>query len=154
MPKAKRIVKNDVVEKSINNAMNALSSAGLDCAKSIAVSTKLAKSYLSAAKRLSKKRAALAKRKKTATARLKKTANADNRKALKTVEKELTNVKKEISKLTPMKSANASELASLKASQKRIAAYSSSLEKADKILNKPKKKKRKKRATKTLAIAA
>jgi len=153
MPKAKSIVKNDVVDKAVNTAMSTLSNAGVECTRSIAAATKLAKTYLSAAKRLSKKRATLLKRKKSAAARLKKTANAINRKALKTVEKELNSVKKELGKLMPVKSANALELASLKASLKRIAAYTGVLDKADKILNKPKKKKRKKRIRRTIAAA-
>ena len=107
----------------------------------IAAATKQAKSYLAEAKRLGKKRTTLLKRKKSAAARLKKTTNADNRKAHKAIEKELTAVKKAIAKLTPVKSAHAIELASLKTTQKRINAYTGVLDKADKLLNKPKKKK-------------
>ena len=153
MPKAKRIVKNEAVNKAVNSAMNTLSSAGVECSKSLAVATKQAKSYLAEAKRLGKKRATLLKRKKSAAARLKKTANAVNRKAHKAVEKELAAVKKAIAKLAPVKSAHAIELASLKASLKRITTYTGVLDKADKLLNKPKKKKRKKRAKKAVAAA-
>lgn len=151
MSKAKRIVKNDVVEKAVNTAMSTLSNAGVECSKSLAAATKLAKTYLADAKRLGKKRATLLKRKKSAAARLKKTANAINRKAHKAVVKELNSIKQAISKLTPLKSAHAIELASLKASLKRIATYTSVLDKADKVLNKPKKKTRKKRASRSAA---
>jgi len=146
MAKAKRIVKSHAVEKAVNSAMSTLSNAGVECSKSITAATKQAKSYLAEAKRLGKKRVMLLKRKKSAAARLKKTANAVNRKAHKAVEKELAAVKKAIAKLTPVKSAHAIELSSLKASLKRITAYTGVLGKADKLLNKPKKKKRKKRA--------
>lgn len=145
MAKAKRIVKNDAVEKAVNSAMSTLSSAGVECSKSVAAATKQAKTYLNEAKRLGKKRATLLKRKKSAAARLKKTANAVNRKAHKAIEKELAVVKKAIAKLTPVKSAHAIELTSLKASLKRITTYTGVLDKADKLLNKPKKKKRAKR---------
>ena len=153
MAKAIRIVKNDAVEKAVNSAMSTLSNAGVECSKSIAAATKQAKSYLAEAKRLGKKRTTLLKRKKIAAARLKKTTNADNRKAHKAVEKELAAVKKAIAKLTPVKSAHAIELASLKTTLKRINAYSGVLDKADKLLNKPKKKKRKKRAKKVVVAA-
>jgi hypothetical protein len=149
--KAKKVVKNDAIEKSVNAVMSTLSDAGVDCAKSILVCTKDAKSNLAASKRLSKKRAALSKRKRTAAARLKKTPNADNRKALKAVEKELAGVKKEIDKLTPVKSANSAELAALKVTARRINAYTTVLDRADKVLNKPKKKRRKKRAVRKAA---
>ncbi|MCW9025373.1 MAG: hypothetical protein OQK73_11940 [Gammaproteobacteria bacterium] len=149
--KAKKVVKNDAIEKSINVVMSTLSDAGVDCEKSILVCTKDAKSNLAASKRLSKKRAALSKRKRTTAARLKKTPNAENRKAAKAVEKELAAVKKEIDKLTPIKSANAAELAALKVTSRRINAYAGVLERADRVLNKPKKKRRKKRAAKKAA---
>jgi len=145
MPKAKTMIKNHAVEKAVNTAMDTLTKAGAECSKSVAAATKQAKSYLAEAKRLGKKRVALLKRKKSAAARLKKTANAINRKAHKVIEKDLNAVKKAISKLTPVKKAHGLELASLKASLKRITAYTGVLDKADKLLNKPKKKKRKKR---------
>jgi len=75
---------------------------------------------------------------------LKKTDNAVNRKAHKVTEKDLAAVYIAIAKLTLVKSAYAIELVSLKASLKRIAAYTGVLDKADKIQNKPAKKRRKK----------
>ena len=149
--KTKKVVKNAALDNAVNAAVELIKSASTDCDKSIDVCTKNAKTNLAASKRLSKKRAALSKRKRTAATRLKKTPNAENRAALRNVEKELNAVKKEIDKLTPVKSANSEELAALKVTKKRVATYAAVIEKADKVLNKPKKKKRKKRAVKKTA---
>ena len=142
------VAKSASVEKVIDNAMAALATAYSDGEKAVAALSKIAKKLTSEGKRLSKKRATLAKRKKTATAKVKKDGSADAKKLLKTTVKELNAVKKDAAKSTAAKAANAAELKGLKVSTKRTKAYLAVIAKADKVLNKPKKKKRKKRAKK------
>ena len=85
---------------------------------------------------------------KTAAKRVKKDANAANKKAVKVIKKDIAIVKKDIAKLKTVKSAVSEELASLKLASKRAAAYAKSVASADKVLNKPKKKRRKKKTVK------
>ena len=54
-----------------------------------------------------------------------------------------TLVKKEVAKNKPVKAANAEELSGLRNSCRRLAAYGKALAAADKALNKPKKKAKK-----------
>jgi hypothetical protein len=96
--------------------------------------------------RLSKKRATLLKRKKLATTRVQKEPSADNNKALRDVKKELDSVTKELGKAKIVKDANNAELSDLRASLKRATAYRKGVAAADKVLNKPKKKSRRKKA--------
>ncbi|MDH3947726.1 MAG: hypothetical protein OEU74_02085 [Gammaproteobacteria bacterium] len=153
MPKKSKqtVVKSASLEKVIENSLAALNAANNDGEKAVAALSKTAKTLTSEGKRLSKKRATLSRRKKTATAKLKKANNAETRKLLKVTEKELNSVKKLAAKSAANKSANSNELNGLKAQTKRTKAYLAALEKADKILNKPKKKRRKKRAIKVTA---
>jgi hypothetical protein len=144
----KQVVKSAAVENKINSAMSTLSDAGVACQKAVTSRSADAKKLTNAARRLSKKRATLMKRKKTAAARLKKTPNAENRKAASAVAKELAATTKELTKARALKQANAAELSGLKASLKRVNTYAKVLDKADKELNKPKKKRRKKRVKK------
>ena len=86
------------------------------------------------------------KRKKLATTRVKKEASADNKKALRDVTKELDTIKKELDKAKIAKDANNAELSELRTSLKRATVYRKGVAAADKVLNKPKKKARRKRA--------
>ena len=144
----KSVVKSAALEKTIGNALDALNCANDDGEKAIAALSKIAKSLTAESKRYSKKRATLSRRKKTLTAKLKKGPDADTRKLLNATEKELNAIKKLAAKCSATKSANSEELKGLKANTKRSKAYLAALTKADRILNKPKKKRRKKRAKK------
>jgi len=148
MPKkSKKVVKSASLVKTIDNALAALDAANVNGAAAVAELSKTAKKLTAEGKRLSKKRATLSKRKRTATAKLKKTGDAAVKKLINTTEKELNAVKKLAAKSSAAKSANAEELRGLKAQAKRSKAYMTVLAKADKVLNKPKKKRRKKRAS-------
>ena len=146
--KKKTMIKSSAVEKAIASSLETFSATLSETEKAIKERSATAKKLASESKRLSKKRATLAKRKKSATAKLKKSPDAAGRKAVKDVEKELSAVTKQIAKSKPAKQENTAELTSLKSSCRQVASYVKGIEKCDKILSKPKKKSRKKRAKK------
>ncbi|VAX08620.1 hypothetical protein MNBD_GAMMA25-871 [hydrothermal vent metagenome] len=151
MPKRKvTVMKSAALEKLVSGAMGDLESASNDGAQAIATCSNESKKMLAESKRISKKRALLTRRKKAASIKLKKAPAADTRKALRDVEKELTTVKRMADKLKPAKASLAEELKGLKEGQKRASAYLKVIVRADKILNKPKKKKRRRRVAKTV----
>ena len=139
MAKAKKIVKATSLAKLVQSATENLSSAQKDGEAAASSLSKDRKKLLAEGKRIAKKRATLSKKKKAAATRLKKTPNAENRKALAGINKELATVKKAGEKARAVSSANGEELKSVKASLKQASAYLSAVEKADKVLNKPKK---------------
>ena len=147
MPKKskKSVAKSASVAKVVDNSVAALTAANSDSEKAVATLSAVAKKLTAEGKRLSKKRATLTKRKKTTTAKLKKTGDAAAKKLLAATVKELNAVKKQATKSSAAKSANGDELKGLKASAKRTKTYLALITKADKVLNKPAKKKRKKR---------
>ncbi|NOZ54883.1 MAG: hypothetical protein GXP08_17405 [Gammaproteobacteria bacterium] len=134
------------MEKTISSSLDSLFSAFSNSADAVETLSKDAKKLALESKRLTKKRSALMKRKKIAAGKLKKSPDAANRKALKDVEKEIAGVTKLLDKVKPQKAASTEELMALKACFKKASAYMKSIEGADKTLNKPKKKIRKKRA--------
>ncbi len=150
MPKSKKatVMKSAVLEKLVSGSMNNLQVASDGGAKAIASRSAEAKKLLAESKRISKKRAILIRRKKTTSMKLKKVADAATRKILRDVEKELAAIKKVGEKVRASKTSLAEELKGLKENQKRAATYLNVIEKADKILNKPKKKKRRRRVKK------
>jgi len=103
------------------------------------------KKLLAENKRLAKKRALLGRKKKATANRLKKTPNAENRKEANLINKELAAIKKASDKARAVSTVNADKLKGVKTSLKQASAYVSVIEKADKVLNKPKKKKRAKK---------
>jgi len=148
MPKAKKkaVVKSAAIAKTLDSALAGLNSICDSGTKALDASAGEAKKLAVLSKRLSKKRMTLSKRKKTATARLKKDATADNRKALSAVVKELGMVTREIAKVKKVKDANNAELSGLRETVKRATAYMKGVTAADKVLNKPKRKTRRKKA--------
>ena len=62
------------------------------------------------------------------------------------IKKDVAAIKKEAEKVNKLKAAAYEELAVLKAASKRAVAYAKGVTAADKALNKPKKKRRKKKA--------
>lgn len=144
MAKAKRLVTSTSLAKKIEVATENLLLAKNDGEAAVSALEKDRKKLLAENKRFTKKRATLSKKKKTAANRLKKTPNAENRKALNAIVKELAAVKKAGDKARAAKSANAEELKAVKASLKQASVYLASITKADKQLNKPRKKRAKK----------
>ena len=144
----KPVVKSAALANVIEKSLAALGTANDNGEKAVAALSATAKKLTAEGKRLSKKRATLSRRKKATTAKIKKTNDADAKKLLKATEKELNSIKKLAAKSSAAKKANAEELKGLKASAKRTKAYLAVIAKADKVLNKPKKKTRKKRAKK------
>ncbi len=147
-PKMKAIAKSSALEKTITASIESLASACNQSEIAVNSLSKVAKDLAKESMRLNKKRAILVKRKKTVTAKQKKNPSADSKKILQGVEKELTAIAKEIAKVKPIKESNAIELKVLKEWMKRASAYTKGIENADKVLNKPKKKARKKVARK------
>lgn len=153
MAKTKKIVKASSLANMVRIATENLTAAQNDGQAAANSLSKDRKKLLAENKRLSKKRAILSKKKKAATNRLKKTPNVENRKALSSINKELASIKKAGDKARTASAANAEELNSVKTSLKQASAYMSVIEKADKRLNKPKKKRRSKRAAKAKTAA-
>lgn len=135
MAKSKRaIAKSAAVTKNIEAALTSL---GIACAagdNAVARRGKDGKSLAAATKRLSKKRATLAKRKKLSAKRARATPSGETRRALRAVIKELATTKKQLAKARTEKGINAVELAALKAAQRRATAYAKAISQADKTL--------------------
>ena len=147
----KTVVKSASLEKVIETSLAALNAAKENGEKAVAALSINAKKLSAEGKRLSKKRATLSKRIKTTAAKFKKTGDAATRKLHKAATTELNSVKKLAAKSSAARSAIAEELRGLKAHTKRSKAYVAAHAKADKVLNKPVKKRRKKRASKKTA---
>lgn len=99
-------------------------------------------------KRHHKKKVTLTKRSKKAAEKLKKDTNASNKEVVATVAKELKTTKSALDKTRASKAVVLTELAALKDSSKRLTVYTKAIAAADKALNKPAKKRRKKKAAK------
>jgi len=149
MATKKAVVKSAVMAKTLESALAGLATVCESGGNAVDSRAKDGKKLAASSKRLSKKRTTLGKRKKTAAARLKKDATADNRNALKAVEKELAMVSKEAAKVKKEKDANNAELSGLRDSVKRANAYAKGIAAADRVLNKPKKKARRKKVVKS-----
>lgn len=148
MAKAKKIVKASALENKIQAAAESLLVVKNDAETAADVLGKDRKNLLSDNKKLAKKRAVLSKKKKAADARFKKAPDAANKKAAAAISKELATVKKVSDKSKTVASANAEELKAIKVSLKQASVYVAALAKAEKLLNKPKKKSAKKRVVK------
>jgi len=149
MATKKAVVKSAAMAKTLESALAGLAVVCENGGKAVDSRAKDGKKLAASSKRLSKKRATLAKRKKTVAAKLKKDATADNRNALKAVVKEMAAVAKEAASVKKAKDANNAELSGLRASVKCANAYAKGIAAADKVLNKPKKKRRKKKVAKS-----
>ena len=146
MAKAKKsIAKSSAVDKLLAGAIDKLTEANAKCGKAVASRSKDAKKFATAVKRLAKRKATLLKRKKTASNRVKKDSNTDNKKALRAVIKDLAATNRDLGKARKVKAANTAELSPLKAANRRLTAYTKGIAAADKVINKPKKKTRKKK---------
>ena len=146
--KAKKTVKGATHLKTVDSAIASINDVAAAATNAVITTEKEYKKLAKTAKSINKKRASLMKKVKTATNRMKKDASAANKKAVAVVKKDIAAIKKEIDKHQSMKSAVSEELATLKSASKRAVAYAKAVTGADKVLNKPKKKKRKKKAAK------
>ena len=143
MAKAKRaIAKSAAVTKNIETALAALGTACVAGDSAVAKRGKDGKSLAATTKRLSRKRAILAKRKHLSAKRAKAAPSGETRKALRAVIKELATTKTQLGKARTAKGINAVELAALKVAQRRASAYAKAIAQAEKSLNKPTKRKR------------
>ena len=142
------IAKSASVEKNIATSLEKLAAACRDGDKAVAARSKISKKLNAESRRLNKKRAALLKRKKTAATKAKATASAETRKALRVAVVELAAIRKALAVLRAAKAVNTPELAALKVAQRQANAYEKAIAQADKVLNKPKKKRRKRAARK------
>lgn len=151
--KKKTLIKSNALEKLINSAVGGMEAALESGTEAINVLGKEVKSLNTQGSRLRKKRVILLKRKKATTGKLKKSPNAELRKLLRDVERELASSRKELTKVTSAKDVAAGELGALKGNFKKVSVYAKAIEKADKVLNKPVKKKKRKKSSK-VALAA
>ena len=137
MAKSKRaIAKSAAVTKSIETALASLGTACVAGDSAVAKRGKDGKSLAAATKRLSRKRAILAKRKQLSAKRAKKTPSGETRKALRSVIKELKTTKVQLGKARTAKGINAVELAALKIAQRRATAYAKAIAQVDRSLEK------------------
>ncbi len=141
----KTVIKNTALVKTTETALANLETANANAEKALAAATKKNKQSSAEGKRLSKKRVALIKRNKTAALRLKKDPVAANKKALNDIAKELAAVRKDAAKNKIVRAADYAELSDLRISCRRLAAYTKAITAADKVLNKPKKKVRRRK---------
>jgi hypothetical protein len=144
--KKKSVVKNIALVKVLDTALANLDMATTNGAKVLALATKNSKQSALEGRRLSKKRVTLIKRRKAAAAKAQKDPVAANKAALKAVDKELAAIRKAAAKNRTVKAANFDELSGLRTSCKRLNAYTKAIAAADKALNKPKKKVRRRKA--------
>ncbi|MFV1984540.1 MAG: hypothetical protein ACC657_13440 [Thiohalomonadales bacterium] len=147
----KKIVKGEALVTAVDSALSVLINIASNTAKSIAIVDKENKKFTQEVKRFSKKKAILMKKKKNAASKVKKSPIVANKRVLKAVVKEIATVTKEAAKNAALKTAALEELTILKSVARRTTAYNRSLAAADRILNKPspKKKKRAKKPTVT-----
>jgi len=147
--KSKKVVKGAASHKAVDSAIATINDVAASATKAVIAVDKEYKKLSKTAKRLNKKRAALMKKSRSAAKRLKKDANAANKKAATIIKKDIAVIKKEAEKVNKLKSIASEELATLKAASKRAIAYVKGVTSADKALNKPKKKRRKKKVATT-----
>ena len=133
------IAKSAALTKNIETALASLGAACLAGDSAVAKRGKDGKSLAAATKRLSKKRATLAKRKVLSAKRAKAAPSGETRTALRAVIKELTTTKIQLLKARTAKGINAVELAALKAAQRRATAYAKAIAKAEASLAKKKR---------------
>ncbi len=149
--KMRKTVSSANAEKTVDAAKASMVEVATTSARVIVTLSKENKKLLTSARRLSKKRAVLIRKKKTAANKVKMDPNAANRKNLKQIENEIAAVKKEAARIAGQKATLTPEITALRAISKRTTAYAKALDQVDKVLNKPRKKRRKKRVVKKTA---
>ncbi len=148
MIKAKPIVKATTLDKTITASTDSLTKACNDAVTAITKKTAEAIKLMAEVKRHTKTKAILTRRSKTAAAKLKKDPNAANKKAVTDVAKEIKLTSSALDKARTNKAIVSTELAALRAASKRLNAYTKAITAADKVLNKPAKRRRMKKVAK------
>ncbi len=149
--KMRKTVSSASAEKTVDAAKASLTEVATTSARVIVTLSKESKKLITSARRLSKKRAVLMRKKKTAANKVKMDPNAANRKNVKQIENEIAAVKKEAARIAGQKATLTPEITALRAISKRTTAYTKALEQADKVLNKPSKKRRRKKVVRKVA---
>ncbi len=150
--KKKTVVKSTSLESKVSSALENLTDVLTHGTTAVNLRSAATKKLNALTSRLSKKRASLMKRKKTTAAKLKIAPSADLKKLLREIEKDISNVTRDLTRARAEKSSHVSELSGLKEHLKKATTYLKHIEKADKVLNKPKKKRKKRRAKKKVAV--
>ena len=146
MPKSKKTVAKAVaVEKNLTVAIEKVTAACQDGDRAVVARTKSGKRLAAEVRKLNRRRGSLLKRKVAAAKRMARDGSAANKKALNSVVKELTSTRKALTKAREQKKANTLELAALKTAQRKAKGYQKALGQVDRVLNKPKPKRRKRR---------
>jgi len=151
--KKKALIKGGALEKLVDSAVDNMKQALASGSAAIDALGKEVKSLNTQSARLRKKRAALLKRKKSTSLKLKKSPDAESRKLLRDAERELVSVRKELEKAASAKETAAGELSVLKSNFKKASLYSKGIEKVDRVLNKPVKKKKRRKSLKVAQAA-
>ena len=141
--KEKTIAKSASVEKNIATALEKLNAACTDGDRAVAARSKIAKKLNAESRRLNKRRGTLVRRSKAAAAKAKAAPSAATLKSLREAVTELAATRKALVKTRAAKAVNSPELKALKAAQRQANAYGKAIVQADKVLNKPAKKRRK-----------
>ena len=142
MAKAKPVVKAAALDKTLNASTDALTKACAEAVKSVTKVSAEVKKLRAECKTLMKRKSALTKRSKTATAKYKKAPDAASKKAVATVAKDIKTTVSALDKARKTKASLIIEWDGLKIASKRLTAYTKGIAAADKILNKPAKKRR------------
>lgn len=145
MAVSKKIIKNSALTKVIVSSLTNLEAATIAGSKALLHATKKSKQSSTEGKRISKKRITLIKRRKAAATKSRNNPIAANKKALNIIDKELADTRKAAAKNKSARAVLFEELSGLRINCRRLIAYNKALTVTDKILNKPKKKIRKRK---------
>lgn len=148
MVKAKPVIKAAALENTIKASTDSLTTACSNAVTAVTKKTAEAKKLTAEVKRHTRKKVTLTKRNRTAAAKSKIAPNATNKKALIAVAKDLKAAMTALDKARASKAVVSTELAALKAAAKRLTAYTKAIAAADKVLNKPAKKRIKRKVAK------
>jgi hypothetical protein len=138
------VVKSAPLIKSVDASVAKLSEVMKSAKAGIAGRTKDSGKQLAEIRKLKKKRTTLANKKNRLVAGNKKKPVTGYAKQLAALKKEIAGIDKLKTKATTVRQANLSELAALRALLKRTSDYNKGIANTDKILNKPKKRAKKK----------
>lgn len=129
--RTRSVAKSATVERDLETSLAKLATACKAGNAAVASLTRDAKRLSVTARRLGRKRTALIKRKRIAAKRAKSSPSGETRRALHTTVKELNATRTQIAKARAAKVANATELAALRAAQRRANGYAKAIARAD-----------------------
>lgn len=137
------VAKSTSVERNIATALEKLNAARRDGDRAVATRSRTSRKLSVESRRLNRRRGTLLRRKAAADKRARATPSVATRKALREAVSELAATRKALAKVRTAKAINSPELAALRAALRQADAYSKAIAQADKVLNKPTKRKRK-----------